>query len=152
MERLLMLSFKELSCPARYRLLKTSISSVFKLRFEPRYVKQECCSLDGDVSSATPFLLIALILILLTWRIWRAPNNASRWQTRFNLAFKGLRQIKWAFPEKLLFMAKFSQWIAQGTRYYLSAVMVYTLQHHLETTNWILKCYFSFCTQTDRFV
>jgi hypothetical protein len=24
------------------------------------------------------------------WRIWRAPNNAIRWQIRFNSAFKGL--------------------------------------------------------------
>jgi len=32
-----------------------------------------------------------LTLILLTWRIWWAPNNASRWQVGFNLTFKGLR-------------------------------------------------------------
>jgi len=25
------------------------------------------------------------------WRIWWAPNNASRWQMGFNLAFKGLK-------------------------------------------------------------
>jgi len=31
-----------------------------------------------------------LTLILLTWRIWWAFNNASRWQIGFNLAFKGL--------------------------------------------------------------
>jgi len=31
-----------------------------------------------------------LTLILLTWRIWWALNNASRWQMGFNLAFKGL--------------------------------------------------------------
>jgi len=31
-----------------------------------------------------------LTLILLTWRIWWAPNNASRWQMGFNSAFKGL--------------------------------------------------------------
>ena len=31
-----------------------------------------------------------LILILLTWRIWWAPNNASKWQMRFNSAFKRL--------------------------------------------------------------
>jgi len=37
---------------------------------------------------ATPSFL--LTLILLTWRIWRAPNNASKWQMRFNSAFKGL--------------------------------------------------------------
>ena len=34
-----------------------------------------------------------LTLILLTWRIWWAPNNASRWQMGFNLAFKGLSRI-----------------------------------------------------------
>ena len=32
-----------------------------------------------------------LTLILLTWRIWWAPNNASRWQMGFNSACKGLR-------------------------------------------------------------
>jgi hypothetical protein len=31
-----------------------------------------------------------LTLILLTWRKWWAPNNASRWQMEFNSAFKGL--------------------------------------------------------------
>jgi len=31
-----------------------------------------------------------LTRILLTWRIWRAPNNASKWQMGHNLAFKGL--------------------------------------------------------------
>jgi len=31
---------------------------------------------------------ISLTLILLTWRIWWVPNNASRWQMGFNLAFK----------------------------------------------------------------
>ena len=31
-----------------------------------------------------------LILTLLTWRIWWAPTNASKWRMGFNLAFKGL--------------------------------------------------------------
>jgi len=31
-----------------------------------------------------------LTLILLTWKIWWAPNNARKWQMAFNLAFKGL--------------------------------------------------------------
>jgi len=31
-----------------------------------------------------------LTLILLTWRIWWAPNNASKWQMGFNSLFKGL--------------------------------------------------------------
>jgi len=32
-----------------------------------------------------------LTFILLTWRKWLAPNNASRQQMGFNLRFKGLR-------------------------------------------------------------
>ena len=32
-----------------------------------------------------------LTLILLTWRKWLTPNNASKWQMGFNSAFKGLR-------------------------------------------------------------
>ena len=31
-----------------------------------------------------------LTLILLTWRIWWASKNASRWHMGFNTAFKGL--------------------------------------------------------------
>jgi hypothetical protein len=27
------------------------------------------------------------------WRIWRAPNNASKWHLGFNLAFKGLNIV-----------------------------------------------------------
>ena len=34
--------------------------------------------------------IISLTLILLTWRIWWAPNDASRWQMLFNSAFKVL--------------------------------------------------------------
>jgi len=34
--------------------------------------------------------MAVLTLILLTWRIWWAPNNASKWQMGFNSAFKGL--------------------------------------------------------------
>ena len=37
---------------------------------------------------------IHLSLILLTWRIWRAPNNARKRQMVFNSAFKGLSQRK----------------------------------------------------------
>jgi hypothetical protein len=35
-----------------------------------------------------------LTLILLTWRIWWTPNNASKWQMGFNSAFKGLKWLK----------------------------------------------------------
>jgi len=40
------------------------------------------------------FYFTALTLILLTWRIWWAPNNASEWQMGFNSAFKGLSQLQ----------------------------------------------------------
>jgi len=35
-----------------------------------------------------------LTLILLRWRIWWAPSNASKWQMGFNSAFKGLKRKK----------------------------------------------------------
>ena len=35
-----------------------------------------------------------LTLNPLTWKIWRAPNNASRLQMGFNSAFKGLKHLK----------------------------------------------------------
>jgi len=39
------------------------------------------------------WLLSLLTLILLMWRIWWAPNNASKWQMGCNLAFKRLPSI-----------------------------------------------------------
>ena len=33
---------------------------------------------------------LLITLIVLTWRIWWAPNNANRWQMGFNSAFKGI--------------------------------------------------------------
>ena len=33
----------------------------------------------------------SLTLSLLTWTIWRAPTNASKWRMGFNSAFKGLK-------------------------------------------------------------
>ena len=41
-----------------------------------------------------------LTLILLTWRIWWAPNNANKWQMGLNSAFKGLIPIHNAVYEK----------------------------------------------------
>jgi hypothetical protein len=34
----------------------------------------------------------ALTLIVLTWRIWWAPNNSNKQHMGFNSVFKGLRQ------------------------------------------------------------
>ena len=38
-------------------------------------------------------LIQRLTLILLTWTIWRAPTNASKWRMGFNSAFKGLMSV-----------------------------------------------------------
>jgi hypothetical protein len=46
-----------------------------------------------SVSVISRFLCTTLTLILLTWRIWWAPN-ARRWQMGFNLAFKRLRLLE----------------------------------------------------------
>jgi len=35
-----------------------------------------------------------LTIILLTWRKWWTPNNASKWQMGFNSAFKGLNVLQ----------------------------------------------------------
>jgi hypothetical protein len=40
----------------------------------------------------TAVFSLSLTLIPLTWRIWWASNNASRWQMGFNSAFKGLKR------------------------------------------------------------
>jgi hypothetical protein len=39
-------------------------------------------------------LYFILGLILLSWRIWWAPNNAIKWQMGFNWAFKGLIDVQ----------------------------------------------------------
>ena len=38
-----------------------------------------------------------LTLILRTWRIWWAPNYASKWQMGFNSVFKGLNLLKFTY-------------------------------------------------------
>ena len=56
---------------------------------------RKCIAVRKDAAMsrmARPYIL-ALTLILLTWTIWRAPTNASKWRTGFNSAFKGLRRL-----------------------------------------------------------
>ena len=36
-----------------------------------------------------------LTLTLLTWTIWRAPTNASKWRMGFNSVFKGVNHDFW---------------------------------------------------------
>jgi hypothetical protein len=48
---------------------------------------------SGLLSASHKSNIKKVTLILLTWRIWWAPNNASKWQMGFNLASKGLKCI-----------------------------------------------------------
>jgi len=52
---------------------------------------QECAYYDENPASIAG--VSALTLTLLTWRIWWAPSNVSKWQMGFNMAFKGLIRI-----------------------------------------------------------
>jgi hypothetical protein len=47
----------------------------------------------GFVNTGVVGAVFYLTLILLTWTIWRAPTNASKWRMGFNSAFKGLTLI-----------------------------------------------------------
>ena len=49
------------------------------------------------------YVPVNVTLILLTWRIWWASNNANRWQMGFNLAFKGLKQSHYKPGQALRF-------------------------------------------------
>jgi len=55
---------------------------------------------------------LILTLILLTWRIWWASDNASRWQVGFNLVFKGLSQLD--SLSLLLPLPGITTWIKEG--------------------------------------
>ena len=52
-----------------------------------------CCCKDYVSVARRNSVCSQLTLILLTWRIWWAPNNASKWQMGFNSAFNGLRVV-----------------------------------------------------------
>jgi hypothetical protein len=59
------------------------------------------CAPDGHLLRVT-IPDAVLTLNPLTWRIWWAPNNASRWQIGFNSAFEGLIQFDLLRMSKIL--------------------------------------------------
>ena len=64
---------------------------------------------------------ILLTLPLLTWRIWWVPNEASRWQMGFNLAFNPLNaELNPICPLLALFVAHHilhvSMWRVKGVK------------------------------------
>ena len=85
----------------------------------------------------------ALTLILLTWSIGWAPNNASRWQMGFNMVFKGLnvrRLFNDVFTDKWIARVGPIAWPAlspnltpldyQYTILLLTKMSTYQLLHH----------------------
>ena len=65
-----------------------TLSLLFVVYWEIRAV----CSIPNVYYELLIILSFTLLtLILLMWRIWWAPNNASRWQMGFNSAFKVLK-------------------------------------------------------------
>jgi len=100
-----------------------------------------------SLSFTRKLLLTTLTLILLMWRIGWAPNNASKWQMEFNLAFKGLREHckqrvitpnTYSFwpGETVSFKMHFSWWIIKAKICTVVAVNTYCfmLQHRFAVT------------------
>ena len=50
----------------------------------------ECGTNQSIIQLHNLLFKLMLTLTLLTWTIWRAPTNASKWRMGFNSAFKGL--------------------------------------------------------------
>ena len=71
--------------------------------FNILYGKKSRCSFWDSYGTQETYYV--LTLILLTWRIWWAPNNASKWQMVFISAFKGLSRSK-AFVGLLSLLGK----------------------------------------------
>jgi hypothetical protein len=94
------------------------------------HLSQSHSSLHEQYSTHFPFLLLflpfrgCLTLTLLTWRIWWASNNASKWQMGFNSAFKGLMDvIQWRF---------LPQWRSQNVRTHWQECHIFTTWKNLE--------------------
>jgi len=78
---------RDIRCPMSGMPASYSIGPTLKPRLETGYSEREFNDFLQSLHTNTG--IIPLTLILLTWRIWWAPNNASKWQMGFNSAFKG---------------------------------------------------------------
>jgi hypothetical protein len=67
-----------------------------------------------------PDIALWLSLILLTWRIWWAPNNANKWQMGFNWAGKGLTRERYFLVSQIQFTIKNSIYISKNVTTYRS--------------------------------
>ena len=67
-------------------ILLSTLFSEFRIGFSLNVSDQAVKVIYGGEIQRCSFLT----LILLMWRIWWAPNNASKWKMGFNSEFKGL--------------------------------------------------------------
>jgi len=81
-------------------------SSLLSTRITQR--KPTCVS-EQHTSFLSYKMLKPLILTPLMWRIWWAPDNASKWQMVFNSAFKGLSST-WAVYRSLRKCTEITPW------------------------------------------
>jgi len=68
---------------------------IMRLFYLPTDAEEKFFKKGIKIYNKTAVTCFGLTLIRLTWRIWRVPNNASKWQMGFNSAFKGLITITW---------------------------------------------------------
>ena len=63
--------------------------------YQINFVLHTFLTIIKDPNQQNMELCINTILTLnpLTWKIWCAPNNTSRWQMGFNSAFKGFKFV-----------------------------------------------------------
>ena len=89
-----------------------------------------------------------LTLTLLTWTIWWAPTNASKWQLGFNSAFKGLTICHWNWVPCVLYnghpllcmllAVNFTWYVIFSTSHCMSTEVIFQCQWGL-TLSAILK-------------
>jgi len=88
---------------------------------------------ENAVKASQNIQCLILTLILLTWKIWWAPNNASKWQMGFNSAFKGLSVIYCGLSSE--FMMKFSLCLlVLDVTYPSSVVILYTIRFDIQNS------------------
>jgi hypothetical protein len=57
------------------------------------YLRYVCVTCIHGIHFSKRLRILKVTLILLTWKIWWAPKNASKWQMGSNSAFKGLNHF-----------------------------------------------------------
>ena len=115
----------------------TSIKVLCLCKLKPGQCSQLYSAIDINV----------LTLILLTWRIWWVPNNASKWQMEFNPAFKGLIAINFYRDQELFKNLNYILWNS-----FTLLLLLLTSRINLWPVNFLYKshCNWRFVYVTNR--